>query len=126
MDAAYNDVLGVTAAFISNVLERLKREFGARVETDAFVHHGFNEPVHGRIEMHLVATRETRIELAHAAVRFGSGEGIWTESSYKFTRDALAQLGAAGGMSLSNMWTDRRGWFALALFTAEGGEGKPA
>jgi dimethylhistidine N-methyltransferase len=120
LHAAYNDARGVTAAFNKNVLERLEREFGARVDVDAFVHHAFYEPVRGRIEMHLVARRETRIELADASVHFGAGEGIWTESSYKFTRGGLAQLGEAGGMSLSRVWTDRRGWFALALYTAEG------
>ena len=118
LHAAYNDLRGVTAEFNKNVLARLQREFGARVEMDAFTHHAFYEPVRGRVEMHLVATRETRIEIADAAVRFGAGEGIWTESSYKFTRQGLEELGEAAGMSLERVWTDRRGWFALALLTA--------
>ena len=116
LHAAYNDARGVTAAFNKNVLSRLAREFGARVDVEAFAHHAFYEPVRGRVEMHLVARRDTRIEIADASVHFRAGEGIWTESSYKFTRERLEELGTAGGMSLERVWTDRRGWFALALF----------
>ena len=115
LHAAYNDTRGVTAAFNRNVLERLHRDFGARIDIDAFTHHAFYEPVAGRIEMHLVAIRDTAIDIAGHHIPFLAGEGIWTESSYKFMRPTLEQLAAAADMSLQHVWNDRRGWFALAL-----------
>jgi dimethylhistidine N-methyltransferase len=116
LHAAYNDKRGITAAFNLNVLDRLQREFSARIDTGAFVHYALYEPLLGRIEMHLVARRETTIEIGGERILFNAGEGIWTESSYKFTRTDLARLGAAAAMPLAKVWTDQRGWFALALY----------
>jgi uncharacterized SAM-dependent methyltransferase len=66
--------------------------------------------------MHLIAKRPTHIDIAGRRAMFAAGEGIWTESSYKFTHRTLTQMGAGAGLSLAHLWTDRRGWFSLALF----------
>lgn len=116
LHAAYNDASGVTATFNRNVLRRLHRDFSARVDADAFAHYAFYEPTRGRIEMHLLATRDTSLEIGGRTFHFGAGEGIWTESSYKFTRSLLAQLGADAGMAMTNLWTDRRRWFSVVLY----------
>jgi len=116
LHAAYNDASGVTATFNRNVLRRLQREFAARVDVEAFTHYAFYEPTHGRIEMHLVASRDTSMEIGGRTLRFAAGEGIWTESSYKFTRPVLEQLASSAQMRLTHMWTDRRGWFSLNLY----------
>lgn len=117
LHAAYNDARNVTAEFNLNVLRRLRLEFGARLDVTAFAHHAFYEPVVGRVEMHLVARRDTEIEIAGQVIAFGAGEGIWTESSYKYALEELGVLGEEGGMRLDRVWTDERQWFALALYT---------
>jgi dimethylhistidine N-methyltransferase len=116
LHAAYNDKRGITAAFNLNVLDRLRNEFSARIDIGAFVHYALYEPLLGRIEMHLVARRNTTIEIAGQRIVFNAGEGIWTESSYKFTRADLIHLGEAAEIPLTKVWTDQRGWFALALY----------
>ncbi len=117
LHAAYNDAHGVTAEFNLNVLRRLRSEFDARLDITAFVHYACYEPAAGRVEMHLVARRDTEIAIAGHVIPFGAGEGIWTESSYKFAPEDLGWLGEEGGMHLDRVWTDEQKWFALALYT---------
>ncbi|MFO1267894.1 MAG: L-histidine N(alpha)-methyltransferase [Rubrivivax sp.] len=54
LEAAYDDVLGVTAAFNLNVLRRLNALLGADVDPAQW-RHGRFDVVHSRIEMHLEA-----------------------------------------------------------------------
>jgi len=113
--AAYDDAAGVTAAFNLNLLVRANRELGADFELDAFAHEARWNTAESRIEMHLRATRPTSVRLDGRVFTFAEGETIHTESSYKYTRERLAALAEAAGWSLETVWTDPKGWFALAL-----------
>lgn len=113
--AAYDDAAGVTAAFNLNLLVRANRELGADFELDAFTHEARWSLGESRIEMHLRATRPTTVRLDGRLFSFAAGETIHTESSYKYTRERLAALAEAAGWSLETVWTDPKGWFALAL-----------
>jgi dimethylhistidine N-methyltransferase len=113
--AAYEDAAGVTAAFNLNLLVRANRELGADFELDAFTHEARWSLGESRIEMHLRATRPTTVRLDGRLFSFAAGETIHTESSYKYTRERLAALAEAAGWSLETVWTDPKGWFALAL-----------
>src|SRR5690625_6779059 len=103
---AYDDSEGVTAAFNLNLLTRLKREINAEVDIDAFRHEARWNDEHKRIEMHLVATRDTGIVIDDRRFDFKPGESIHTESSYKYTADSFAQLARQAGLHYDGVWYD--------------------
>ncbi len=123
--AAYDDAAGVTAAFNRNVLERLARELGAKLDITAFRHEARWNRAESRIEMHLRAERPTVIVLPGGTVgdavraEFRAGETIHTENSYKYTADALRELLMAGGFQAEQVWSDDRGLFAVTLARVE-------
>ncbi|HEX6642430.1 MAG TPA: L-histidine N(alpha)-methyltransferase, partial [Thermoanaerobaculia bacterium] len=114
LEPAYDDPLGVTAAFNLNLLARINRELGGHFALDAFRHRAFYDETHGRIEMHLVSTRAQRIRIdaLELDVDFDEGETIHTESSYKHDATTLASLAEGSGFTIEKRWTDARGWFA--------------
>jgi len=116
--AAYDDAAGVTAAFNKNLLVRANRELGADFDLDAFAHEARWNPAASRIEMHLRAVRPTVAHIDGHAFSFAEGETIHTESSYKYTPDGVRELAEAGRWQLETIWTDPKGWFALALLEA--------
>ena len=120
LEPAYNDSLGVTAAFNLNVLGRINRELGGTFKLSEFSHRAFYDATHGRIEMHLVSrsAQTVRIEALDLEVEFAEGEGIHTESSYKHDEKTIAALAAASGFQVRRVWTDARRWFADVLFVA--------
>ncbi|HUL57044.1 MAG TPA: L-histidine N(alpha)-methyltransferase [Usitatibacter sp.] len=114
LDAAYDDALGVTAAFNRNALVHLNRRFGFDFPLDAFVHRGFYSEERGRIEMHLEATREVVVRLGGTERRFAPGERIHTENSYKYRADEFAALlGQAGFASVRRWQSDDGGYFVF-------------
>jgi dimethylhistidine N-methyltransferase len=122
LEPAYDDPLGVTAAFNLNVLVRINRELGGHFPLETFRHRAFYDAVHGRIEMHLVSTRaqRVRIDALDLEISFDEGETIHTESSYKHDETTLAALAAGSGFTIERRWTDARGWFADVLMTVGG------
>jgi L-histidine N-alpha-methyltransferase len=115
---AYDDPLGLTAAFNKNLLLRMHRELGAEIDLESFVHEARWNGAHSRVEMHLVSTRRQVFDIPRAACRvaFERGESIWTESSYKFQPRGLVQLGARAGLAMLEQWVDGSARFALTLF----------
>jgi len=112
---AYDDPLGVTAAFNRNLLVRINQELGGDFDLSSFVHRALWNPADQRVEMHLVSTRaqDVRIEAAAMTVHFEAGETIWTESSYKYEPDQVGQMGLDAGFTIEAQWTDRDARFAL-------------
>ena len=117
---AYDDPLGVTAAFNKNLLVRINRELGGDFILPAFAHRAVWSPGEQRIEMHLVSLVEqtVRIPASGSTVHFARDEGIWTESSYKYTADQIAGMGAEAGFATAAQWIDEDARFALTLFEA--------
>src|SRR5262249_51147904 len=117
---AYDDPLGVTAAFNRNLLVRINRELGGDFDLSAFRHRAVWNAEHQRIEMHLVslADQVVRIPAADTTVSFVTNEWIWTESSYKYTPDQIVDMGAAANFATRDQWVDDAARFALTLFTA--------
>ena len=120
LEPAYDDPLGITAAFNLNLLVRINRELGGHFALDTFRHCAFYDEVHGRIEMHLVSTRaqRVRIDALDLEIAFDEDETIHTESSYKHDDTTLAALAEGSGFSIERRWTDSRGWFADVLMIA--------
>src|SRR5262249_25809418 len=99
LEAAYDDAAGATCEFNRNVLRVVNRELDGDFRPEAFRHHAFYNAEASRIEMHLIATAPQRVKLRRLGlvVELAEGEGIWTESSYKFTRESTeATLAEAG------------------------------
>jgi len=110
---AYNDALGITAAFNLNILRRLNRELGADFALDQFRHYAFYNPVFARVEMHLVSLKEQVVHVGKLRIRFDRGESIWTEGSYKYNLHEFAQLAFAAGWRVKQVWTDDRMLFSV-------------
>ena len=60
---AYDDPLGVTAAFNRNLLVRINRELGANFDVNAFSHRAVWNRDASRIEMHLVSEQTQRVDI---------------------------------------------------------------
>ncbi|MFC0252500.1 L-histidine N(alpha)-methyltransferase [Massilia consociata] len=113
LDAAYDDALGVTAAFNLNVLRHVNRLVGADFDVRGWRHRGFYNEARGRVEMHLEALRIQEVRWRGGARVFQAGERIHTENSYKYQQaDAIALLERAG-FEATHVWTDPRHWFAV-------------
>jgi dimethylhistidine N-methyltransferase len=117
---AYDDPLGVTAAFNRNLLVRINRELGGNFDLDQFAHHVEWNASESRIEMHLVARRaqQVRVTKADAAFTLQAGDRIWTESSYKYRPAQLMMLLETAGFRRVNQWIDADDGFALTLVEA--------
>jgi dimethylhistidine N-methyltransferase len=117
---AYDDALGVTAAFNRNLLVHLNREWGATFELDAFAHQARWNGGERRIEMHLRATRACTVRVARLGLEchFEAGETLWTESSHRFNVAELRGWGAAAGLALAEAWVHPTWPLAFTLFTA--------
>ena len=117
---AYDDPLGVTAAFNWNLLVRINRELGGDFDVDQFAHQAEWNAGRSRIEMHLVArsAQAIHIQLAQVEVRMAAGDRIWTESSYKYRPDDIGALLQSCGFRLAAQWIDRQDAFALTLADA--------
>lgn len=118
LQRAYDDPLGVTAAFNRNLLVRLNTELGADVDLDRFTHRAIWRADASRIEMHLVSRGAQTVHIpgADCTIAFADGETIWTESSYKYDLSSAHTLGRAAGFSPRDQWVDESGRFALTLF----------
>jgi L-histidine Nalpha-methyltransferase len=118
---AYDDPLGLTAAFNKNLLVRMNVELSAEFDLAAFAHRAVWNPIARRMEMHLVSQRSqtVRIPRADCEVSFRRDEWIWTESSYKYDPAQIAGMGADAGFRLHEQWIEPEVRFALTLFVAE-------
>ncbi|HEX8150254.1 MAG TPA: L-histidine N(alpha)-methyltransferase [Pyrinomonadaceae bacterium] len=121
LEAAYDDPLGVTAAFNLNLLARINRELGADFSLRDFRHVALYDEAEGRVEMHLESTREqaVRVEALGLRVDFRAGERVHTENSYKYSLDELSALAADTGFAREHTWLDPAGRFSSNLFVAK-------
>jgi len=117
---AYDDALGVTAAFNLNLLVRINRELDGNFDLDNFEHRAIYNEEHGRIEMHLFSRKAQTVQLREIKVEvsFESGESIHTENSYKFNVEELRELASATGFSHKRVWFDRNQLFSFNMFAA--------
>lgn len=118
---AYNDPLGVTAAFNLNLLARINRELGADFDLRHFEHTAPFHEAAGSLEMHIRSTREQVVRFPHHAfsVAFQKDETIWTESCHKYTHASIGELAAASGFRIRAQWSDEEWPFAETLLLAE-------
>jgi L-histidine Nalpha-methyltransferase len=117
LQAAYDDELGVTAAFNANILARINRELGGHFILHQFRHRALYNDRASRIEMHLesLLDQTVNIDELDLEVTLHAGETIHTESSYKFSLDDVARMARESGFMLDHSWTDKQRRFASNL-----------
>jgi dimethylhistidine N-methyltransferase len=116
--AAYDDPQGVTAAFNLNLIQRINRELEGDIPDDAFRHEARWNEMLSRVEMHLVAMRDVRFEIAGEPFSFAKGSSIHTENSHKYDERSARLLLLAGSWTPVREWTDGAGDFAIILAEA--------
>ena len=119
--AAYDDELGVTAAFNLNVLARINRELGADFALDQFEHVARINREARSVEMHLRSKRRQTVTIAASElmVEFQGDETIWTESSHKYSSEEVFQLARDAAFRCEAQWVDQQWPFAESLLVAE-------
>lgn len=120
MAPAYDDAIGVTAAFNLNVLSRINRELGGDFAIRNFEHEvRFNER-ESRIEMHLrsVVPQSVFIESIDLRIHLREGETIWTEASQKFRPKEVRAMARHAGFECRLQWIDHEWPFAENLLIA--------
>ena len=114
---AYDDPLGVTAAFNLNLLARINRELGADFHLDQFEHVARFNPRARSIEMHLrsLCNQKVTILESNLTVFLEESETIWTESSHKYSTEELFTIAEEAGFRCAAQWIDREWPFAENL-----------
>ena len=115
LEPAYDDELGVTAAFNLNLLRHLNRLLLADFVVRDWQHVAFFDETHSRIEMHLAARRALTVNWPGGERAFDAGERIHTENSAKWQPEAFEALLLDAGFARVRRWTDEKGWFAVCL-----------
>ena len=118
LDAAYDDALGITAAFNLNILLHLNHLLGADFDVRDWQHRGFFNAAESRIEMHLEARRTLTVSWQGGVRHLQQGERIHTENSYKYTRENFVQLLQQAGFKAEGIWSDEREWFMVCYARA--------
>ena len=117
---AYDDELGVTAAFNLNLLARINRELAADFDISQFEHVARINHDARSVEMHLRSKRPQKVNIraAQAIVEFRQDETIWTESSHKYSLDDVCEMARTAGFRCEVQWVDEQWPFAENLLIA--------
>jgi len=117
---AYNDPLGVTAAFNLNALLNVNRLIGSNFQLQDWEHYAFFNTSLSRIEMHLRARSDVQVILPGNGsqdhiISFGVGDLIHTENSYKYTQEHFVEKLRRAGFADIQCWTDPNKYFLVCF-----------
>jgi L-histidine N-alpha-methyltransferase len=114
---AYDDPLGVTAAFNLNLLVRMNRELGASFDTACFMHRAVWNARNSRVEMHLISKCEQAVQIPAAGIELNlrAEEAIWSESSYKYRSNDVLSMVERAGFTPTGHWREVQAGFSLTL-----------
>ncbi len=118
IQGAYDDAQGVTAEFNLNLLRRLNRELGMNFDLNAFSHFASYCPLQGVVRSFLVSGAEQVVSstVLDREFNFAVGETLYTEQSQKYTAQSIERLARLGGFQEIQVLTDKRHWYALAVW----------
>ena len=111
--SAYDDALGITAAFNLNALRHANSIIGSDFDVSDWRHVALYDESRSRIEMHLEARRDVTVKLPAASRTFSAGERIHTECSYKYTPESFKTLLEKAGFGRIKHWTDVNDHFSI-------------
>ena len=118
IEDAYNDSLGVTAAFNLNILRRLNQT-GADFDLSTFRHHAPYVQSEGRIEMRLISQFDQSIRIGTTDIALRAGEHIVTEHSHKYDLGQFEDMAHSAGFRLTSQWSDDRDWFSVCFLEVD-------
>jgi dimethylhistidine N-methyltransferase len=118
LQKAYDDSLGITAAFNLNVLKHLNRIIGSDFDVADWEHFAIFNQIESRIEMHLRAKRDVSVTWPSQSIHFIAGEMIHTENSYKYTKASFSDLLIKAGFRNIQTWTDPKDLFMVCYAKA--------
>ena len=118
--AAYDDPIGLSAAFNLNTLARINRELDGDFQIQAFRHRARWDAAARRVEMHLesLVDQTAHVRGLGLDVELARGETIWTESSHKFEQDEVRAMAERAGFSSAAQWLDDDWPFGQSLLLA--------
>jgi dimethylhistidine N-methyltransferase len=124
LNLAYNDPLGVTAAFNLNTLLNVNRLIGSNFNLQNWEHYAFFNVSQSRIEMHLRALSDVEVILPSSdardlVIRFRAGDLIHTENSYKYTQNSFIEKLSRAGFENIHSWTDPQQHFLVCYANAK-------
>ncbi|MCF8180920.1 MAG: L-histidine N(alpha)-methyltransferase [Limnohabitans sp.] len=124
LDLAYNDPLGVTAAFNLNALLNVNRLIGSNFELQDWEHYAFFNTSLSRIEMHLRALSDVSVTIPgndgkDHPLSFSAGDLIHTENSYKYTQENFVEKLRRAGFNDIHCWTDPNQYFLVCFANAQ-------
>jgi L-histidine Nalpha-methyltransferase len=121
LEDAYDDALGITAAFNLNLLARINRELGADFDLRSFKHRAIYNEKMGRVEIYIESTRSQTVTITKLdmQIQFRAGEQIHTENSYKYDLAEIAELAARTGFRCARTWLDSEERFSSNLLLAK-------
>ena len=120
LEAAYNDSLGVTRAFIVNELARINRELGGDFDLWAFGLRSVYNEAAGRVEVYVESLRSQMVTIRglNLSLSLEAGERIHMEQSYKYNLEELTALASQSGFELTQTWLDDQSRFSSNLLRA--------
>jgi dimethylhistidine N-methyltransferase len=113
LEAAYDDALGVTAAFNRNMLLHINRLIGSDFNISDWAHVALYNESLSRIEMHLQAKWDVALHWVSGERLFTKEERIHTENSYKWTTQSFSDLLQRAGFAKPLVWMDAEKKFAV-------------
>jgi uncharacterized SAM-dependent methyltransferase len=116
--AAYDDSLGVTAAFNLNILHQVNRLAATDFNPADWQHLALFNRHASRIEMHLQARHDVVVRWSDGQRSFAKGERIHTENSHKYSLSGLRALLEATGFGDVRFFCDDDQRFTVALASA--------
>lgn len=121
LEKAYNDRNNITASFNRNILNVVNSIIGSNFNPLLFEHHAhFNRDL-CCIEMYLIAQKAMAVSIPciGSEILIDRLETIQTESSFKFTLEAIAHDIEAAGLKIDLYRTDSSNWFSLFQLSKE-------
>jgi dimethylhistidine N-methyltransferase len=124
LDLAYNDPLGVTAAFNLNALLNVNRLIGSNFALQDWEHYAFFNTTLSRIEMHLRSLSDVKVTIPgndgkDHLLSFSAGDLIHTENSYKYTQEDFVEKLRRAGFNDIQCWTDPNKYFLVCFANAK-------
>ena len=113
LEPAYDDPLGVTAAFNRNLLLHTNALLGTDFAPARWRHVAFFNEADSRIEMHLASEGVQTVRWPGGERGFADGERMHTENSYKWEPADFDALLREAGFGPSTHWTDASDWFSV-------------